>query len=69
MNRYEAALDPWMTSLWKMLNTIDSNYFPNGPDFLIPYENLIAQPKIRIVYHDSDKVDSQLSTSSGNFLV
>ncbi|KAM5580970.1 NADPH-dependent diflavin oxidoreductase 1 [Rosa sericea] len=61
---YEAALDPWMTSLWNMLNTINSKYFPSGPDFLIPYENLITQPKIRIMYHDIDKVDSQLSTGS-----
>lgn len=58
-----------MTSLWSMLNTVNSNYFPSGPDFLIPYENLIAQPKIRIMYHDIGKVDSQLSTGSGNFLV
>ncbi|KAL6136748.1 hypothetical protein ACLB2K_062043 [Fragaria x ananassa] len=61
---YEAALDPWMASLWKMLNAIDSSYFPSGPDFLIPYEDLMAQPKIRIVYHDIDRVDSQLSNGS-----
>ncbi|KAL6124774.1 hypothetical protein ACLB2K_077284 [Fragaria x ananassa] len=30
---YEAALDPWMASLWKMLDTIDSSYFPSGLTF------------------------------------
>ncbi|KAL6189533.1 hypothetical protein ACLB2K_040921 [Fragaria x ananassa] len=38
--------------------------FPEWPDFLIPYEELMAQPKVWIVYHDIDKVDSQLSTGS-----
>ncbi|KAM2587454.1 hypothetical protein TB1_044635 [Malus domestica] len=61
---YEAALDPWMASLWNMLNKIDPNYFPNGPDFLIPYENFMAKPKVRILYHDIDKVDSQVSSTT-----
>ncbi|KAM1666243.1 hypothetical protein ACFX1X_045902 [Malus domestica] len=61
---YEAALDPWMASLWNMLNKIDPNYFPNGPDFFIPYENFMAKPKVRILYHDIDKVDSQVSSKS-----
>ncbi|KAM1015729.1 hypothetical protein TB2_045357 [Malus domestica] len=66
---YEAALDPWMASLWNMWNKIDPNYFPNGPDFFIPYENFMAKPKIRILYHDIDKVDSQVSSKSGNLAV
>ncbi|KAM1358381.1 hypothetical protein ACFX2F_045481 [Malus domestica] len=61
---YEAALDPWMASLWNMLYKIDPNYFPNGPDFFIPYENFMAKPKVRILYHDIDKVDSQVSSKS-----
>nr|XP_028963758.1 NADPH-dependent diflavin oxidoreductase 1-like isoform X3 [Malus domestica] len=60
----EAALDPWMASLWNMLNKIDPNYLPNGPDFLIPYENFMAKPKVRILYRDIDKVDSQVSSKS-----
>ncbi|CAN6708317.1 unnamed protein product [Malus baccata var. baccata] len=27
---YEAALDPWMASLWNMLNKIDPSYFPDS---------------------------------------
>ncbi|KAM1324194.1 hypothetical protein PS2_044984 [Malus domestica] len=61
---YEAALDPWMASLWNMLNKIDPNYFPNGPDFFIPYENFMAKPKVRILCHNIDKVDSQVSSKS-----
>lgn len=61
---YEAALDPWMISLWNMLNNINPKYFPNGPEFLIPYENFMAEPKVRIQYHDIKQVDSQFSTNS-----
>lgn len=69
VNRYEAALDPWMISLWNMLNNINPKYFPNGPEFLIPYENFMAEPKVRIQYHDIKQVDSQFSTNSGNLVV
>ncbi|KAM3760370.1 hypothetical protein ACB098_01G188000 [Castanea mollissima] len=61
---YEAALDPWMSSLWIMLNQINDKFFPQGPDFLIPDMKLIDQPKIHITYHSVDKVDSQSSPNS-----
>ncbi|KAB2613690.1 NADPH-dependent diflavin oxidoreductase 1-like [Pyrus ussuriensis x Pyrus communis] len=63
VNRYP-AVDLWMASLWNTLNKIDPNYFPNGPDFLIPYENFMAKPKVQILYHDIDRVDSQVSSKS-----
>ncbi|KAK7850984.1 nadph-dependent diflavin oxidoreductase 1 [Quercus suber] len=65
---YEAALDPWMSSLWSMLNQINDKFFPQGPDFLIPDMKLIDQPKIHITYHSVDKVDSQSSPNSGNLV-
>lgn len=58
-----------MASLWNTLNKIDPNYFPNGPDFLIPYENFMAKPKVQILYHDIDRVDSQVSSKSGNLAI
>ncbi|KAM1409041.1 hypothetical protein ACFX2I_009484 [Malus domestica] len=63
---YEAFLDPWMTSLWNMLNEIHPNYyFPNGPEFFISDDKVKeAQPKIRILYHEIDKLDSQFSATS-----
>ncbi|KAB2630808.1 NADPH-dependent diflavin oxidoreductase 1-like [Pyrus ussuriensis x Pyrus communis] len=63
---YEAVLDPWMTSLWNMLNEIHPNYyFPNGPEFSIPDDKVKeARPKIRILYHEIDKLDSQFSATS-----
>ncbi|KAF3443896.1 hypothetical protein FNV43_RR13586 [Rhamnella rubrinervis] len=61
---YEAALDPWMTSLWSMLIKINPNFFPHGPDFFIPYDKSISQPEIQITYHVIDKVDSEFSTKS-----
>lgn len=61
---YEAALDPWMSSLWSMLNQINHKFFPQGPDFMIPDMELIGQPKVQITYHGIDKMDSQISPNS-----
>ncbi|GAV75656.1 NAD_binding_1 domain-containing protein/Flavodoxin_1 domain-containing protein/FAD_binding_1 domain-containing protein [Cephalotus follicularis] len=61
---YEGALDPWMSSLWKMLYQMNPKFLPNGPDFFIPDMNLIDQPKVQITYHDVHKVYSELSTAS-----
>lgn len=66
IDRYEAALDPWMTSLWNVLNKINPKFFPNGPNYIIPSKQSIGQPKFQITYHTIDKIDSQFSYSSGN---
>ncbi|KDP32944.1 hypothetical protein JCGZ_12975 [Jatropha curcas] len=62
---YEGALDPWMSTLWHKLYEINPKFFPNGPDFVIPVSKLIDQPKVQITYHETDKVDSQLSSAAG----
>ncbi|KAJ7971211.1 NADPH-dependent diflavin oxidoreductase 1 [Quillaja saponaria] len=62
---YEGALDPWMLLLWGSLSQIKPNFFPRGPEFLIPDWKLIGQPKVQITYHKIDKKESQLSASSG----
>ncbi|KAJ8775393.1 hypothetical protein K2173_023158 [Erythroxylum novogranatense] len=62
---YEGALDPWMSSLWPVLNKIKPKLFPNGPDFLIPDSKLIDQPKVQIIYHESEKLGLHLSSASG----
>ncbi|WCJ25387.1 NADPH-dependent diflavin oxidoreductase 1 [Euphorbia peplus] len=59
---YEGALDPWMSLLWNTLCQINPKFFPNGLDFVIPDSELIDQPKIKITYHETDSLDSQLST-------
>ncbi|CAL5324842.1 unnamed protein product [Camellia sinensis] len=61
---YEGALDPWMSSLWNMLYQKNPNFFPKGPDFVIPDMNLMDQPKIQIMYHDADKHLPQFVTST-----
>ncbi|KAB1209832.1 NADPH-dependent diflavin oxidoreductase 1 [Morella rubra] len=65
---YEAALDPWMLSLWSMLNRINPKFFPHGLDFAIPDMKLVDQPKVQIAYHGDDKVDSQVPPNSDNLL-
>ncbi|KAF5457436.1 hypothetical protein F2P56_021537 [Juglans regia] len=61
--RYEAALDPWMSSLWSILNKINPKFFPQGSYLAIPDMKLIDQPKVQITYHGDDNVDSQLPTN------
>lgn len=65
---YEGALDPWMLSLWRVLSVIKPELFPNGADVMIPNDTLIDQPKVQITYHNTDIVESQVSTASGNML-
>ncbi|XP_041007618.1 NADPH-dependent diflavin oxidoreductase 1 isoform X2 [Juglans microcarpa x Juglans regia] len=60
---YEAALDPWMSSLWSILNKINPKFFPQGPYLAIPDMKLIDQPKVQITYHGDDNVDSQFPTN------
>ncbi|XP_031392781.1 NADPH-dependent diflavin oxidoreductase 1 isoform X3 [Punica granatum] len=64
MLRYEGALDPWMSSLWRMLNKIDPNFFPNGPDPVESEMTLLDQPKVEVRYHDIGEVNSQFSVAA-----
>ncbi|MBA0790641.1 hypothetical protein Gohar_015277 [Gossypium harknessii] len=61
---YEAALDPWLSSLWIRLNEIKPHFFPKGPDFLVSNEELIGLPKVQVTYHNVDDMDSRLSTAT-----
>ncbi|PPD82271.1 hypothetical protein GOBAR_DD20797 [Gossypium barbadense] len=61
---YEAALDPWLSSLWSRLNEIKPHFFPKGPDFLVPNEELIGLPKVQVTYHNVNDMDSRLSTAT-----
>lgn len=61
---YEGALDPWLFSFWKILNQLNPNFFPKGPEFLTPDTNLVDQLKVQIIYHDADKVQSDFLTAS-----
>ncbi|KAK7273011.1 hypothetical protein RIF29_14057 [Crotalaria pallida] len=61
---YEGSLDPWMSSLWRMLNTIKPEFFPNGLDVVIQDTVLIDQPKVQITYHNIENVESHISTAS-----
>ncbi|KAF2558028.1 hypothetical protein F2Q68_00017018 [Brassica cretica] len=61
---YEATLDPWMLSLWGTLYQINPKYFPKGPDVVIPRDELIDQPKFRIVYHKQETLEPALMVES-----
>lgn len=61
-DRYEGALDPWMSSLWKMLYQKNHSLLPNAatPDAI-----LIYQPKIQIIYHDTEEGLPSVATKTG----
>ncbi|XP_027352119.1 NADPH-dependent diflavin oxidoreductase 1 isoform X2 [Abrus precatorius] len=61
---YEGSLDPWMSSLWRMLNEIKPEFLPNGPDAVIQDTVLIDQPKVQVTYHDVENVESHFSSAS-----
>ncbi|KAI4382278.1 hypothetical protein MLD38_008259 [Melastoma candidum] len=61
---YEGALDPWLSSLWRVLNQMDPKFFPNGPDFVILDTKFVDKPKYHIKYHAVNEVDSESSTIS-----
>lgn len=61
---YEAALDPWMSSLWSRLCEVEPNFFPEGPDFVVPNVELVGQPKFQVLYHNIENMDSKLSTAT-----
>ncbi|XP_039683611.1 NADPH-dependent diflavin oxidoreductase 1 isoform X1 [Medicago truncatula] len=58
---YEGTLDPWLSSLWRMLNMIKPELLPSGPDVLIQDTTLIDQPKVQITYHNIENVVSHSS--------
>lgn len=62
---YEGTLDPWMSSLWRMLNMTKPEFLSNGPDVLIQDTVLIDQPKVQVTYHNIENTESQFSTASG----
>jgi len=61
---YEASLDPWMSSLWRILNMIKPQLLSNGPD-VIQDTVLIDQPKVQITYNNSENDESRFSSTSG----
>ncbi|KAG7531568.1 Ferredoxin-NADP reductase (FNR) nucleotide-binding domain [Arabidopsis suecica] len=61
---YEGTLDPWMLSLWSTLYQINPKYFPKGPYVKIPQDEVIDQPKYRILYHKQEKLEPKLLTES-----
>lgn len=54
-----------MLSLWTTLYQINPKYFPKGPDVMIPQDEVIDQPKYRILYHTPEKSELKLLVESG----
>ncbi|XP_042520893.1 NADPH-dependent diflavin oxidoreductase 1 isoform X1 [Macadamia integrifolia] len=61
---YEGSLDPWLSSLWLRLYQMNPTIFPRGPVLTDPDMKVLDCPKVKIMYHDIDEMQSLLSTTS-----
>ncbi|OVA01425.1 Flavodoxin [Macleaya cordata] len=61
---YEGAFDPWLSSLWSVLNQINPTIFPRGTGVMDPDMRTLDRPKFQIIYHDIEKMQSLFSTTS-----
>lgn len=65
IDRYEGALDPWMSSLWNILYQRNHRLIPNAAT---PETSSIDQPKVQVIYHDSEEMHPPVATSTGKLL-
>lgn len=63
-DRYEAALDPWMLSLWSSLNDINPMFSLKGTDFVFSNDTIIDQPSIQVAYYNVGKLGSPLTSGT-----
>ncbi|KAF8010212.1 hypothetical protein BT93_J0985 [Corymbia citriodora subsp. variegata] len=62
---YEGALDPWLSSLWRMLHQMNPESFPDGSDYVKSDKTILDLPKVQIRHHAADEVNLQYSVGSG----
>ncbi|KAK3409369.1 hypothetical protein EUGRSUZ_J01497 [Eucalyptus grandis] len=62
---YEGSLDPWLSSLWRMLYQMNPKLLPDGPDYVISDKKFLDLPKVQIRYHAADEVNPQYAVGSG----
>lgn len=65
IDRYEGALDPWMSSLWNILYQRNQKLIPNAAT---PETTLMDQPKLQVIYHDTEEGLPPMATSTGKLL-
>ncbi|KAG6412440.1 hypothetical protein SASPL_125119 [Salvia splendens] len=58
---YEGALDPWMSSLWSILYQRNPRLLPNA---INPDDTLMDQPKVQVIYHDTEEGLSPMTTNA-----
>ncbi|KAK3035223.1 hypothetical protein RJ639_033857 [Escallonia herrerae] len=56
-SRYEGTLDPWMSSLWRMLYQKNPKKFPRGLDYVSSIANMMDQSKIKVTYWNVDAAE------------
>ncbi|XP_072961674.1 NADPH-dependent diflavin oxidoreductase 1 isoform X1 [Typha angustifolia] len=61
---YEGTLDPWLLSLWRVLNQIYPSILPSISDILHPDHRTLESSKFQVIYHSANEVQQQVSDMS-----
>lgn len=64
---YEGALDPWLLSLWRKLNQLNSMILPRVSDIYDTSRKTLGRPKYQVTYHSSNELQSDFSSTSGTY--
>lgn len=61
---YEGAFDPWLSSLWNMLNQMNPTILPRVSDISNSHMKTLDLSKFQVIYHNADEVEVHVSTIS-----
>lgn len=64
--RYEGAFDPWLVSLWNMLNQLKPAMLPRVSDIQDAQIRSLDAPKFQISYPFVDESQQPFPTTQGN---
>ncbi|KAF9604811.1 hypothetical protein IFM89_010352 [Coptis chinensis] len=66
---YEGALDPWLSSLWRILNQMSPRVFVRGIADVDSATEILVHPKFQVIYHEADNLLPNSSSASGSHLI
>ncbi|KAF9605146.1 hypothetical protein IFM89_014137 [Coptis chinensis] len=61
---YEGALDPWLSSLWRILNQMSPTVFVRGIADVDSAMEILVHPKFQVIYHEADNLLPNSSSAS-----
>ncbi|TVU05458.1 hypothetical protein EJB05_48623, partial [Eragrostis curvula] len=61
---YEGALDPWLQSLWQLLNETNTSILPRITDIVNPNMDILGDANVEVIYYGAPQ-DANISDSMG----